>query len=70
MSDLSPQADIYSQQRRNRRITITLIIGLFILLGLLGYAIDAYSFGTVAVTGVPVATLIALSFAGVNGFVS
>lgn len=70
MSDLGSQADIYSQQRRNRRITMTLIIGLFILLGLLGYAIDAYSFGTVAVTGVPIATLIALSLASFDSFVS
>jgi heat shock protein HtpX len=70
MTDLGFQANIYSQQRRNRRITMTLIIGLFILLGLLGYAIDAYYFGTMAITGVPVATLIALSFASVHGFVA
>lgn len=62
--------DIYSQQRRNRRITLYLIVGFFILLGLLGYAIDVYSFGTFELTGTPVATLIALSFASINGLLS
>jgi len=62
--------DIYSQQRRNRRITLYFIVSFFILLGLLGYAIDVYSFGTFEVTGTPVATLVALSFASINGFLS
>jgi heat shock protein HtpX len=70
MGDLASHADIYSQQRRNRRITMALIFGLSILLGLLGYAVDAYSSGTLAIRGIPVATLLALAFAGINGFVS
>lgn len=63
-------ADIYYQQRRNRKITMALMIGFFILVGFLGYAIDVYSFGTLGMTGVPVATIIALSLAGINGFAS
>lgn len=62
--------DIYSQQRRNYRITIVLILSFFILLGLLGYVIDFYLYGTVKETGVPVATIIALTLAGINGFSS
>lgn len=62
--------DIYSQQRRNYKITIALMICFFILVGLLGYAIDIYSFGTFGMTGLPVATIIALSLAGINGFAS
>ncbi|HBO84057.1 MAG: hypothetical protein A2073_01730 [Deltaproteobacteria bacterium GWC2_42_11] len=62
--------DIYSQQKQNRRITVALMVCFFILLGTLGYAIDAYSFGTFELTGVPVATLVALSIAGINSLVS
>lgn len=62
--------DIYSLQRRNRKITIALMICFILLVGLLGYAIDLYSFGTFDMTGVPVATIIALSLAGINGFAS
>ncbi|MBI5287086.1 MAG: M48 family metallopeptidase [Deltaproteobacteria bacterium] len=51
-------------------MTIALIMGFFILLGLVGYAIDAYYFGTFEETGVPVATLVALSFASINGLTS
>src|SRR3990167_10349467 len=62
--------DIYSQQRRNRRLTIVLIAAFFIILGILGFAIDSYTFGTLKTTGLPVATLIAVSLAGINGFVA
>ncbi len=62
--------DIYSQQHRNRKVTIILIISFLILLGLLGYAIDIYSFGTLRMTGIPAATIIALSLASINGFAS
>lgn len=62
--------DIYSQQRRNRRITITLMVSFLIFVGFIGYAIDVYSFGTLEITRIPVATLVALSLAGINGFVS
>src|SRR3989338_2845686 len=62
--------DIYSQQRQNRRLTIILIAAFFITLGILGFAIDSYTFGTFEATRIPVATLIALSLASVNGFVA
>lgn len=60
--------DIYSQQRRNRRLTVILIAAFFIILGILGFAIDSYTFGTLKTTGIPVATLTAVSLAGINGF--
>jgi len=63
-------ADIYSQQKRNRRATIFLIISSIILVGLLGIAIDVYSFGSLDEMGIPVATIFALSIAGINGFIS
>lgn len=63
-------ADIFSQQRRNRRITIILIVCFILLVGLMGFAIDVYSFGTLDEIGIPVATIFALSIASINGFVS
>lgn len=60
--------DIYSQQKQNRRLTIVLIAVFFIILAILGYAIDSYAFGTFKATGIPVATLFAISLAGINGF--
>jgi len=60
--------DIYSQQRRNRRLTVILIAAFFIILGILGFAIDSYTFGTLQTTGIPVATLTAVSLACINGF--
>lgn len=60
--------DIYSQQRRNRRLTVILIAAFCIILGILGFAIDSYTFGTLETTGIPVATLTAISLAGINGF--
>jgi len=62
--------DLYSQQKRNRRLTIILIAAFFIILAILGFAIDSYTFGTLESTGLPVATIIALSLASVNGFVA
>lgn len=62
--------DIYSQQRQNRRLTIILIAAFFIILAVIGYVIDSYTFGTIEVTGLPVATIIAMSLAGINGFVA
>ena len=62
--------DIYSQQARNRRVTILLMIGFFIFVVLIGFSIDIYTLGTVDFTRVPVATVLAASFAGVNSFVS
>lgn len=62
--------DIYSQQRRNRRITALLMLGFFIFVILIGLSVDVYTYGTVDFTRPPVATLIAVSFAGINGFTS
>lgn len=62
--------DIYSQQKQNRRLTIILIAAFFIILVVMGYAIDSYTFGTLQVTHLPVATIIAMSLAGINGFVA
>lgn len=60
--------DIYSQQKQNRRLTIVLIAAFFIILAVMGYAIDSYTFGTLEVTRLPVATIIAISLASINGF--
>lgn len=62
--------DIYSQQRRNRRLTLVFIIIFFIILGILGYSIDSYTFGTIKATGLPIATMIAVSLASINGFIA
>lgn len=62
--------DIYSQQKRNRRLTIILIAAFFIILGILGYSIDSYTYGTLKATGLPVATIVALSLASINGLVA
>lgn len=62
--------DIYSQQRRNRRITVFLMLGFFILVLSVGLSVDAYTYGTVRLDRVPVATLVALSFASVNSMAS
>ncbi|MBI3754982.1 MAG: M48 family metalloprotease [Deltaproteobacteria bacterium] len=62
--------DIYSQQRRNRRLTILLIAAFFIILGILGYAIDSYTFRTIKAAGLPIATIIAVLLASINGFVA
>ena len=62
--------DIYSQQRRNRRLTLVFIIIFFIILGILGYSIDSYTFGTIKATGLPIATIIAVLLASINGFIA
>ena len=62
--------DIYSQQSRNRRVTMLLMLGFFLFALLIGFSIDIYTFGTIDFTRVPVATVLAASFAGVNSFVS
>ncbi len=60
--------DIYSQQARNRRITAALIAGFFLIVVLVGFSVDVYTMGTIDVTRVPVATVIAASLAGANSF--
>lgn len=62
--------DIYSQQARNRRITFLFMFGFFIFVVLIGFAVDAYTYGTVDFTRVPIATVLAASFAGGSSFVS
>lgn len=62
--------DIYSQQRSNRRITFLLMLGFFFFVTLLGFAIDTYTYGDIDFTRIPVATLLALTFASINGFTS
>lgn len=68
--------DIYSQQKRNRRITFLLMLGFFVFVLLLGISIDVYMYGDLNVIGyggafrLPVATVIALAFASINGFTS
>jgi len=47
-----------------------LIAAFFIILGILGFAIDSYTFGTFEATRIPIATLIALSLASINGLVA
>jgi heat shock protein HtpX len=68
--------DIYSQQKRNRRITYSLMLGFFIFVILIGLAVDVYTYGDLGVVGyggsfrLPVATVIAFAFASINGFTS
>ncbi|MDO8427308.1 MAG: M48 family metallopeptidase [Deltaproteobacteria bacterium] len=62
--------DIYSQQARNRRITMLLMLGFFVFVTLIGLSIDIYTYGTVDLGRLPVATILAASFASINGFVS
>lgn len=62
--------DIYSQQTKNRRITIILMIGFFVFVVLVGLSVDVYTQGAFDPARVPVATIIAASFAGINVFAS
>ncbi len=62
--------DIYSQQARNRRITALLMLGFFIFVVLIGISVDIYTYGAIDFKRLPVATVLAVSFASVNGFVS
>jgi heat shock protein HtpX len=59
--------DFYSQQRRNRRVTALLMAGFFVLVALLALAVDLYTFGSFKSLGFPLATVLALSFASING---
>lgn len=68
--------DIYSQQRRNKRITALLMAVFFVFVIMVGFGVDVYTFGfdgfyaAEASFRVPVATVAAFSFAGINGLVS
>ncbi len=59
--------DFYSQQRRNRKVTALLMAGFFVPAALLGMAIDIYTSGSHEAVGFPLATVLALSLAGING---
>jgi len=68
--------DIFSQQKRNRRITYSLMLGFFIFVVAIGLSVDIYTYGDLDVIGyggayrVPVATVLAFAFASINGFTS
>lgn len=62
--------DIYSQQRRNRRITVFLMLGFFAFVLAVGFSVDIYTYGTVEFSRVPVATVVAVSFASINAAAS
>lgn len=62
--------DIYSQQRRNRRITVFLMLGFFLFVLAVGFSVDIYTYGTVEFDRLPVATVVAVSFASINGMAS
>lgn len=62
--------DFYSRQRRNRKITALLMAGFFVLIILLGLAVDLYSYGSMDSFGFPVATAAALSLALINSSVA
>jgi len=68
--------DIYSQQKRNRRITYSLMLGFFIFVMLVGLSVDVYTYGDLGVLGLdgqfrtPVATIVAFAFASINGAAS
>lgn len=62
--------DIYSQQRRNRRITVFLMLGFFLFVLAVGFSVDIYTYGTVEFDRLPVATIAAVSFASINAVAS
>ena len=68
--------DIYSQQKRNRRITYSLMLGFFIFVIALGLSVDIYTYGDLSALGaggsfrLPAATIVAFAFASINGFTS
>ncbi len=64
-------ADIYSQQKKNRRTTVLLMLGFFVLVLLVGLSVDAYTYGTTDFSArLPVATIFAFGLASVNSFTS
>lgn len=62
--------DIYSQQRKNRRVTFALMLGFFLLVTLVGLSVDIYTYGSIDISRVPYPTIIALSFASINGLLA
>lgn len=66
--------DIFSQQKKNRRVTALLMLGFVIFVLLVGLSVDVYTYGNLGLgideARLPVATIIAAAFASVNGFAS
>lgn len=63
--------DIYSQQTKNRRITILLMLGFFVFVMLVGLSVDAYTYGTVDFASrLPAATIFAFGLASINSLTS
>ena len=63
--------DIYSQQKKNRRTTVLLMLGFFVFVILVGLSVDAYTYGTIDLTArLPVATIFAFGLASMNSFTS
>ncbi len=54
--------DIYSQQRRNRRMTFALMLGFFLLVTLAGIGVDVYTSGGVDLGFLALQTLLRLLF--------
>lgn len=62
--------DIYSQQSRNKRITVLLMAAFFVLAALVGVSVDIYWRGGIEGLRLPIATASAAGFALVNSAVS
>lgn len=63
-------ADLYSQQRKNRRITVLLMACFIVFVAVVGASIDLYWYGELDALRFPVVTIFATGFAGLNGFIS
>ncbi|MEK7679032.1 MAG: M48 family metalloprotease, partial [Deltaproteobacteria bacterium] len=62
--------DIYSQQARNKRITILLMAAFFVFAVLVGVSVDIYRQGGIEGLQLPIATASAAGFALINSAVS
>lgn len=62
--------DIFSQQRRNRRITVLLILSFFVLVILVGASIDLYFYGGFYPLRFPAVTVFSAGLASFNTLIS
>ncbi|MFQ5464554.1 MAG: M48 family metallopeptidase [Thermodesulfobacteriota bacterium] len=62
--------DIYSQQKRNRRVTAVLVAGFILFVAAVGASIDVYNYGSFDGLRTPVATVAAFTVALTYGAVS
>ncbi|MBI5971068.1 MAG: M48 family metallopeptidase [Deltaproteobacteria bacterium] len=62
--------DIYSQQKRNKFVTILLMFSFFVFALIVGFAVDVYMNGGLRAISLPVFTAAAAVLAAVNGMVS